>query len=231
MKRTIIATGVIFLVLLFDQLLKFYMKTTFPMGGGFDLFGLDWAKLHFVENKGMAFGMELGGQYGKLALTLFRIIAVGVIGYYLYTLIREKANIGLIISIALVSAGAMGNIIDSVFYGVFFSESTFTRVAEFMPEKGGYASWMHGHVVDMLYFPMASGHWPDWMPIIGGKYYHFFRPVFNIADTAITCGVLSILIFQRRIFSHQEDKPTVREDDDETPTHVEEPNPEAPASE
>lgn len=228
MKRSIIASGVIFLVLLLDQLLKFYMKTTFPMGGGFDILGLNWAKLHFVENKGMAFGMELGGEYGKLALTLFRIIAVAVIGYYLYTLIREKANLGLIISIALVCAGAMGNIIDSVFYGVFFSESTFTRVAEFMPENGGYASWMYGHVVDMLYFPMASGHWPDWMPIIGGKYFHFFRPVFNIADASITCGVLSILIFQRRIFSTQEDTDASAQT---KPENTEEPSSEAPASE
>lgn len=198
------------------------------MGGGFDILGLNWAKLHFVENKGMAFGMELGGEYGKLALTLFRIIAVAVIGYYLYTLIREKANLGLIISIALVCAGAMGNIIDSVFYGVFFSESTFTRVAEFMPENGGYASWMYGHVVDMLYFPMASGHWPDWMPIIGGKYFHFFRPVFNIADASITCGVLSILIFQRRIFSTQEDTDASAQT---KPENTEEPSSEAPASE
>lgn len=198
------------------------------MGGGFDILGLNWAKLHFVENKGMAFGMELGGEYGKLALTLFRIIAVAVIGYYLYTLIREKANLGLIISIALVCAGAMGNIIDSVFYGVFFSESTFTRVAEFMPENGGYASWMYGHVVDMLYFPMASGHWPDWMPIIGGKYFHFFRPVFNIADASITCGVLSILIFQRRIFSTQEDTDASPQT---KPENTEEPSSEAPASE
>lgn len=198
------------------------------MGGGFDILGLNWAKLHFVENKGMAFGMELGGEYGKLALTLFRIIAVAVIGYYLYTLIREKANLGLIISIALVCAGAMGNIIDSVFYGVFFSESTFTRVAEFMPENGGYASWMYGHVVDMLYFPMASGHWPDWMPIIGGKYFHFFRPVFNIADASITCGVLSILIFQRRIFSTQEETDAPPQT---KPENTEEPSSEAPASE
>lgn len=204
MKRTATAIGVIIFVLLIDQVLKFYMKTTYTLGGGINILGFDWAKLHFVENKGMAFGMELGGDHGKLALTLFRIIAVGIIGYYLYTLIKEKANFGLIISIALVCAGAMGNIIDSVFYGVFFSESTFTRVAEFMPAGGGYTSWMHGHVVDMFYFPIASGHWPDWMPFVGGKYYHFFRPVFNVADASITCGVLSILIFQRRIFAAQQ---------------------------
>lgn len=202
MKRSVIAIGVIFLVLLIDQVLKFYIKTTFPLGGGFDILGIEWAKIHFVENEGMAFGMELGGNYGKLALTLFRMIAVGFIGYYLYTLVREKANFGLIISIALVCAGAMGNIIDSIFYGVAFSESTFTRIAEFMPADGGYTTLLHGHVVDMFYFPLATGHYPDWMPFVGGKYYHFFRPVFNVADAAITCGVLSILLFQRSIFAN-----------------------------
>ncbi|HMX05683.1 MAG TPA: lipoprotein signal peptidase [Chitinophagales bacterium] len=183
------------------------MKTNFTLGGGLDILGLSWAKIHFVENEGMAFGLELGGTYGKLLLTLFRLLAVGGIGYYLYTLIRDKANFGLIISIALVCAGAMGNIFDSVFYGIYFSESTFTQVAEFMPAGGGYTTVLHGHVVDMLYFPIADGHWPEWMPFIGGKYYHFFRPVFNIADSAITIGVLSILIFQRRIFASPEMEP------------------------
>lgn len=211
MKRSVIAIGVIFLVLLIDQVLKFYIKTTFPLGGGFDILGIEWAKIHFVENEGMAFGMELGGNYGKLALTLFRMIAVGFIGYYLYTLVREKANFGLIISIALVCAGAMGNIIDSIFYGVAFSESTFTRIAEFMPADGGYTTLLHGHVVDMFYFPLATGHYPDWMPFVGGKYYHFFRPVFNVADAAITCGVLSILLFQRSIFANPPKEEAVEE--------------------
>lgn len=201
MKKTAVAIGVIFLVLLIDQCLKFHIKTTYPLGGGFDILGIGWAKIHFVENEGMAFGMELGGNYGKLLLSIFRIIAVGFIGYYLYTLVRDKANYGLIISIALVCAGAMGNILDSIFYGVLFSESTFSRVAEFMPAAGGYTTWLHGHVVDMFYFPIATGHYPDWMPWLGGKYFHFFRPVFNVADAAITCGVLSILLFQRKIFS------------------------------
>ena len=206
-KRSLVAFAVIIGVLLIDQLLKFYIKTNFTLGGGFDILGLSWAKIHFVKNEGMAFGLELGGTYGKLLLTLFRLLAVGGIGYYLYTLIRDKANFGLIISIALVCAGAMGNIFDSVFYGIYFSESTFTQVAEFMPAGGGYTTVLHGHVVDMLYFPIADGHWPEWMPFIGGKYYHFFRPVFNIADSAITTGVLSILIFQRRIFASPEMEP------------------------
>jgi signal peptidase II len=205
-KRSYFAIAVIFLVLLIDQVIKFWIKTNYSIGEGFDMMGLSWAKIHFVENEGMAFGMELGGDYGKLALTLFRLIAVVFIGYYLHTLIKAKAGFGLIASIALVFAGAMGNIIDSVFYGVLFSTSEGGQVAMFMPAEGGYTSWLHGHVVDMFYFPLAQGHYPDWMPILGGKYYSFFRPVFNVADSAITLGVLSILLFQRSIFIQPEEE-------------------------
>jgi len=199
-KRSYLAVGIVIFVLLIDQVLKFWIKTTYPLGGGFDILGLDWAKIHFVENEGMAFGMELGGNYGKLILSIFRIVAVLFIGYYLYTLIKTKTSWGLIASIALVLAGAMGNIIDSVFYGVIFSESSFAQIAQYMPADGGYTTILHGHVVDMFYFPMAQGSYPDWMPLIGGKFYLFFRPVFNVADAAISVGVISILIFQRSIF-------------------------------
>jgi len=199
-KRSYLAVGIVIFVLLIDQILKFWIKTTYPLGGGFDILGLDWAKIHFVENEGMAFGMELGGNYGKLILSIFRIVAVLFIGYYLYTLIKTKTSWGLIASIALVLAGAMGNIIDSVFYGVIFSESSFAQIAQYMPADGGYTTILHGHVVDMFYFPMAQGSYPDWMPLIGGKFYLFFRPVFNVADAAISVGVISILIFQRSIF-------------------------------
>jgi len=199
-KRSYLAVGIVIFVLLIDQILKFWIKTTYPLGGGFDILGLDWAKIHFVENEGMAFGMELGGNYGKLILSIFRIVAVLFIGYYLYTLIKTKTSWGLIASIALVLAGAMGNIIDSVFYGVIFSESSFAQIAQYMPADGGYTTILHGHVVDMFYFPMAQGSYPDWMPLIGGKFYLFFRPVFNVADAAISVGIISILIFQRSIF-------------------------------
>ncbi len=213
MKRSYLAIIIIFTVLLIDQIVKFWIKTTFTLGGGFEILGLSWARIHFVENEGMAFGLELGGNYGKLVLTLFRIIAVIFISYYLYTLVKNKSSLGLIGSIALVFAGAMGNIIDSIFYGVLFSASTYNSVAEFMPAEGGYTSMLYGHVVDMFYFPVAQGHYADWIPLLGGKFFLFFRPVFNIADSAITIGVLSILLFQRSIFVH-----TSEETDNGSPT-------------
>lgn len=219
MKKSALAIIVIILVLLIDQVIKFWIKTTYPLGGGFDILGLSWAKIHFVENEGMAFGMELGGDYGKVILTLFRMVAVFFIGYYLYSLIKSKASYGIIISIALVFAGAMGNILDSVFYGVIFSASSFGQVAQYMPENGGYTTLLHGHVVDMFYFPMTQGTYPSWMPLIGGKYYQFFRPVFNVADSAISIGVLSILLFQRNIFlqSNENKVEVVEPETDDTP--------------
>jgi len=198
-KRSHLAILVILLVLFIDQAIKIWIKTNYQIGTGFDILGFSWAKIHFVENEGMAFGMQLGGNYGKLLLTVFRLIAVFFIGYYLYTLVKQKSSRGLILSIALVFAGAMGNILDSIFYGVLFSGS-YGQVAQFLPDDGGYATLLYGHVVDMFYFPMFHGNYADWIPFVGGKYYLFFRPVFNIADSAITIGVISILLFQRRIF-------------------------------
>jgi len=155
--------------------------------------------LHFTENNGMAFGMQLAGEYGKLFLSVFRIAAVAGIGWYLFSSIKKNAPGIAIISISFVFAGAIGNIIDSAFYGMIFSES-FGEVAKFLPPEGGYESFLHGRVVDMLYFPIIEGHFPSWFPIWANEHFLFFRPVFNISDSAITIGVVLILIFQRKFF-------------------------------
>ncbi len=173
-------------------------------GDEFNMLGLDWARIHFVENNGMAFGIDLGGEYGKLALSLFRILAVGFLVYYLRILLTTDASLGLLISFSLILAGAVGNIIDSAFYGIIFSESPYHGgLAQLFPEGGGYSSFLHGKVVDMLYFPFVEGFYPDWLPILGGRHFQFFKPVFNIADSSITVGVLYILLFQRSFFKHK----------------------------
>jgi len=174
---------VIFLVLLADQLVKTWVKTNMYLGQEFHIIG-KWFIIHFTENNGMAFGMEFGGEFGKLALSLFRIAAVAGIGYGLHYLIKHKYHRGLILNVALIFSGALGNIIDSVFYGKIY----------------GYESWFHGRVVDMFYFPIAEGHFPSWFPIWGGEEFVFFRPVFNLADAAISVGVILILIFQKNYF-------------------------------
>jgi signal peptidase II len=162
-----------------------------------------WFIIHHTENNGMAYGMELGGDYGKLFLSLFRIVAVAGLSYYLYDLTRKKAHPGFIACIALILAGALGNIIDSVFYGKFFTESNY-ELSKFLPHGGGYAGWLHGKVVDMLYFPIITGHYPQWFPLWKGEDFIFFRPVFNIADSSITIGVAIIILFQKRFFPAEE---------------------------
>jgi signal peptidase II len=187
------------IILLIDQISKFWVKLNMTIGQDFKVLG-DKFLIHFIENPGMAYGMEFGGEYGKLFLSVFRVIAVIGIGYGLYYMVKNKYNRGFILNVALIFAGALGNIIDSVFYGVIFSESTFYDKAILFPEGGGYASLLHGKVVDMLYFPLIEGTFPSWFPIWGGEDFLFFRPVFNIADSAISVGVFLILIFQKRYF-------------------------------
>lgn len=169
------------------------------LGEEFNVIG-DWFIIHFTENPGMAFGMEFGGDYGKLALTLFRVFAVIGLIYYIFKLVKDKAPTGVVYCFSLILAGALGNIIDSVFYGVTFSDS-YGRIAEVFPTDGGYAPYLHGKVVDMLYFPLIEGYFPEWLPIWGGEYFQFFRPVFNIADVSISLGVGLIILFQRKFFT------------------------------
>lgn len=198
-NRALIASGVIIAVLVIDQIIKIWVKTHLQLGEGFDVAG-DWFKIHFVENNGMAFGMELAGNWGKIFLSLFRIVAVVAIGWYLVRLCRHKADVLFIVCIALVWAGAVGNIVDSVFYGVIF-DSSWGQVATLFPPDGGYSTWLHGRVVDMLYFPLISGHYPDWFPVVGGQSFIFFRPVFNFADASISVGIIMLLLFRRNRLS------------------------------
>jgi signal peptidase II len=191
------AVVIIILVLVIDQISKVYIKTSFILGDGFDVFS--WFKIHFVENKGMAWGAQIPGEYGKLILTLFRLVAIVGIGYWLWDSVRKNAARVLIVSIALIFAGALGNIIDSVFYGLIFNDSS-SQVASFMSSEGGYGTIFHGKVVDMLYFPLWEGVLPAWMPFWGGTYFTFFDPVFNIADSAISVGLVLLVIFNKKAF-------------------------------
>ena len=188
---------IIFIIslLVIDQVVKIWIKTHMMIGDEFSVFG-DWFKIHFIENNGMAFGMELGGgKWGKTVLSVFRLIAVVGIAWYLGRLIKEKAPMGVILSFGLIFCGAVGNIIDSVFYGVLFNESTHSQIASFLPEGGGYAPLFYGKVVDMFYFPIIDTNWPQWMPLVGGDHFIFFSPIFNLADAAISCGIIALLLF------------------------------------
>ena len=197
---------IILFILLADQTLKILVKTHMTLYEQIPFLG-NWGILHFVENNGMAFGLTLPGILGKILLSSFRIIAVVGIGFYLQHLIRLKAHTGLILTLSMVMAGALGNIIDSVFYGLIFSSSNPVESASLFPEGGGYAALLHGKVVDMFYFPIIKGNYPDWFR--GGSGFIFFRPVFNIADSSISVAVAIILINQKRFFRHVAQKEEV----------------------
>ncbi len=190
---------IVILILAIDQTLKFWIKTHMFMQQEFVIFP-NWFRIHFIENEGMAYGLKFGGDFGKILLTLFRLVAVVVGFVYMKKLIREKYSTGLLICGSLILAGAAGNLIDSMFYGLIFNDSIGYEVAKFMPPGGGYGSFLHGRVVDMLYFPIYEGYLPKWVPFKGGDYFVFFRPVFNVADAAISTGVIAILLFQKRFF-------------------------------
>ncbi|HEY8388801.1 MAG TPA: lipoprotein signal peptidase [Parasegetibacter sp.] len=193
---------IILLILVVDQALKIWVKTGFYMWEERKVIG-EWFRLHFIENEGMAWGWKFGGEWGKIALTLFRLVAVVFGVYYIGKIVREKFHKGFIICAAMIFAGALGNLIDSMFYGMIFEASDpYTRnLAQMFPEGGGYAGFLHGRVVDMFYFPIIrDAHFPDWLPIWGGEEFVFFRPVFNVADASISLGVIFILLFQRKFF-------------------------------
>ncbi|KRO55096.1 MAG: hypothetical protein ABR79_06330 [Cryomorphaceae bacterium BACL11 MAG-121001-bin54] len=195
MRKIFITTAILVLA---DQILKIWIKTHMKLGQEFQIF--DWFIIHFTENNGMAFGMEFGGATGKMFLTLFRIIVVTAGIYYVKSIIKPHFPNGALIALGLIIGGAIGNIIDSSFYGLAFNES-YNNVATFLPQSGGYAPFLHGKVVDMFYFPLINSHFPNWLPIWGGEHFIFFRPIFNIADAGISVGIFLILLFYRKEFN------------------------------
>lgn len=207
-------TLLIILILLADQVLKFYIKTNYHIGENHSLIG-NWSKLYFIENKGMAWGWEFGGNFGKIFLTLFRLFAVFFGVYYLRKITKEKHHRGFVICVGLIFAGAVGNLIDSMFYGLIFTESPdigtmipegSSAVAKLVSPGNGYGTFLHGKVVDMFYFPIFNAEWPKWMPFVGGEKFEFFSPVFNLADASISAGVITILVFQNRFFHKKPEK-------------------------
>jgi signal peptidase II len=205
------AVLLVLLVLILDQVVKMMIKTSMTIGQSYYVLG-NWFQIRFIENPGMAFGLGIPGQWGKPVLTIFRIIAVIAIGWYLNQLVKKNAPMGLVLCVALIMAGAMGNIFDSLFYGLIFNESTYFTVASLFPDGGGYAPMLYGRVVDMLYFPIIHGHFPGWFPWNAGEEFIFFRPIFNIADSSISIGIIWILLFQKRYFKEDAAKARAKEE-------------------
>lgn len=199
-KLTIIAA----ILLVIDQVSKILVKTNMTIGESISVLG-DWFQILFIENPGMAFGMEFGGSIGKYFLTILRIVLVIVMIIYLRKLLKKGSEVpmGVCVGIMMVMVGALGNILDCMFYGTLFGESTMMQVAQFLPEGGGYAPFFLGKVVDMLYFPLIDTTWPEWVPFVGGDSLIFFRPIFNFADSCITVGALYLMIFQWKFFSEK----------------------------
>lgn len=192
---------VVLSVLVIDQTIKLYIKANYPVGEVVRIF--DWFRITFTENPGMAFGLEFGGNYGKLALSLFRVAAVIAGTVYIKKIVNEGEHKGFIVCVSLILAGALGNILDSAFYGLMFGPSDEFQIAQFMPEYGGYAGFLQGYVVDMFYFPIYQGVLPEWIPFWGGEHFEFFSAIFNVADMAISFGVGIILAFQKVFFKHE----------------------------
>jgi len=206
LKKYRLPIVVVLSVLLIDQCIKLYIKSNFPVGEVTRVF--DWCRITFTENPGMAFGLEFGGDYGKLALSLFRVAAVFVGAFYIKKIVNDGEHKGFIVCVSLILAGALGNILDSAFYGLLFGPSDEYQVAQFLPAEGGYAGFLQGYVVDMFYFPIYHGVLPEWLPIWGGEPFEFFSAIFNFADMAISFGVGIILVFQK-VFFKAKDTPSV----------------------
>lgn len=194
-SKSLLATSIILLTLILDQVIKIIVKTNFYYGESVCV--TDWFYFTFVENMGMAFGMQV---MPKVVQTMMRLVFSGFILWYIILLVKANFKNGYIICVSLIFAGAIGNVLDSIFYGVIFGESTYTDVATFVPVGEGYADWFYGKVVDMFYFPLLEFDWPSWMPFIGGKHFIFFSPVFNFADAAISGGTIALLIFYPKMF-------------------------------
>ena len=214
---------IISLIVLVDQALKIYIKTNYYVGESHMMIG-DWFQLYFIENEGMAYGWKFGGEWGKMILSLFRMGAVVFGVFYIRSLVQKKYHKGFILCVGLIFAGALGNLIDSMFYGLIFEESSMDtyNVAKMFPPGGGYAGFLHGNVVDMLYFPIIKDVvLPTWVPFWGGEDFIFFRPIFNLADASISTGIIAILVFQKRFFK---DEPVKKIDEERSQVIIQDEN-------